>query len=287
MNMREKRNRAKSPEAEGRSAPRAPRHLLACWPELRKSLRAAKRVVLFLDFDGTLVRLRRRPEDVRLASTRRRLLRRLARRPGNSLYFISGRGLEDLRRLVHVPGAHYLGLHGWEQSLDGAPEPLGKKRMEKARKFIEKRIRDLPGMWVQDKRACLAVHYRSASPADAEKARAVVMEALERLGPEFRLLAGKKVWELMHRRIGTKGDAARDILSKLPGRLAVFYFGDDTTDETAFAALKTAVTVRVGKFHKTRARFFLKGPGEVSEFLAGLDQFLKGRPRDARTGQRA
>lgn len=268
---------------------KSPRHLLECWPQVLSKLRGTRHVVLFLDFDGTLVRLRRRPEDVRLTRTRRRLLHRLAGSPRVSLYFISGRGLEDLRRLVQVPGAHYLGLHGWERSDEEGAEFPWQKRLMRAKQFVERRIRNLPGVWIQDKRACFGVHYRNAAPVDAKKAHAVVMEALDRLGPEFHLLAGKKIWELIPRRMGTKGDAARSILAQTAGRPAVFYFGDDTTDETAFAVLRNAFTVRVGKFHKTHARFFLKGPGEVAEALSRLALILKaprsGTARRARPGR--
>lgn len=270
---------------------KSPRHLLKCWPETLKKLRAAKSVFLFLDFDGTLVRLRRRPKDVRLPASRRRLLQRLARRERVSLYFISGRSLAELHSLIRVPGAQYLGLHGWEQDAGTAPHLPHKgreggsksqrakvrtqTRLDMAKKTIQASIQKLPGMWLQDKRVCFAVHYRAANAEDTEKARALVMRTLERLGPEFRMLAGKKIWEILPRGIGTKGDAARQILARRGGRPAVFYFGDDTTDETAFTALRTAFTVRVGKFHKTSAHYYLNGPGEVSQFLSKLDHFLE------------
>ena len=40
------------------------RHLLENWRPVAQRLRSAEAIMLFLDFDGTLVRLAGRPEDV-------------------------------------------------------------------------------------------------------------------------------------------------------------------------------------------------------------------------------
>ena len=55
------------------------RHLFDCWPQVARTIRSAKRLALFMDFDGTLVALRRRPSDVKpLDLSLRRVLRWLA-----------------------------------------------------------------------------------------------------------------------------------------------------------------------------------------------------------------
>ena len=77
-----------------------PQDLFSAWTRVARRLRLAKAIVLFLDFDGTLVRLRRKPKEVFLGEPARRLLRRLARHPRVTLCFISGRQLVDLRRRV-------------------------------------------------------------------------------------------------------------------------------------------------------------------------------------------
>ena len=74
--------------------------------------------------------------------------------------------------------------------------------------------------------------------------------------------------------MGNKGKAAQDLLQKIPGRKLVIYAGDDTTDETAFALLRNAVTIRVGKFRETKANFYLKGPAEVLMALKKLEAAL-------------
>ena len=55
--------------------------LLKDWDGIGKKIRRNGRVTVFLDFDGTLVDIAPRPELVRLTSTARKILRRLARHP--------------------------------------------------------------------------------------------------------------------------------------------------------------------------------------------------------------
>ena len=71
-------------------------------------------IALFLDFDGTLVPLQARPEDVWLDDATRRTLSRLVRSPRFRVWIMSGRRRADVRARVRVPGIRYLGLHGWE-----------------------------------------------------------------------------------------------------------------------------------------------------------------------------
>jgi trehalose-6-phosphatase len=52
-------------------------------------------------------------------------------------------------------------------------------------------------------------------------------------------------------------------------RRLVFCLGDDSSDEKVFEKLKD-ITVAVGKSSQTRARFFLRSPGEVRQFLRNL-----------------
>jgi trehalose-6-phosphatase len=56
-----------------------------------------------------------------------------------------------------------------------------------------------------------------------------------------------------------------------PGALPV-YIGNDGTDETAFGALSSGLTARVGAARQTRARYFLRNPAEVARFLEQLEQ---------------
>ncbi len=235
-------------------------------------MRAAKDLALFLDFDGTLVRLKRRPEEVLLDDSTRRVLRGLARHPRITLCLISGRRRADLRRRVRVAGARYLGLHGWEGQECAQLPGSSMKLLQRARGLIEERVRGLPGIWVEDKKLSFVVHYRSSPPGAVRRAGAVVREVLGRLAPFLRRLAGKKIWEVLPREAKGKGMAVRELLSKFHSSALPIYVGDDATDESAFAILRRGLTVRVGSPRSTGAIFYLRNSAEVVSFLEKLEE---------------
>ena len=239
-----------------------------------RRIRRARHIVVFLDFDGTLVRLRRNPKEVFLGAPTRCVLRKLAGRREVTLCFISGRQLADLQHRARVEGATYFGLHGWERSNGQPPNLPGTRKLRKAMEWFQQQVCEIPGIRVEDKAICFGIHYRNARKPAVEQARALVRQVLDQVGPGYKLMAGKKIWEIYPKDMGSKGLAARDLLQQIPGRKLVIYAGDDTTDETAFALLRNGVTIRVGKFRETKAGFFLHGPAEVLTFLEKLEESL-------------
>src|SRR6201984_2962709 len=91
------------------------RHLSSAWPQVIARIRDADHRILFLDFDGTLVRLRRHPDDVRFSERGRKILRRLVGHENLTVAVVSGRELEKIQTLVGVEGIRYVGLHGAER----------------------------------------------------------------------------------------------------------------------------------------------------------------------------
>ncbi len=262
---------------------KAPRHLLSAWREIRRKLARARHVALLTDFDGTLAGIRPRPDQVWLERGAQRLLAGLAQR-GAVVAVVSGRKLEDVRERVGLSGIWYVGAHGYflrapNNRVIGLLNPIEQARIRRARRVLSKRLRRLPGILLEAKRATIAVHYRAASASDAEAARGIVEEFLAK-NPGLWLLAGKKVWELLpkSRRRIDKWAAVQTILrqergGKLQGSRVVFYLGDDTTDERVFENLH-GVSVAIAKRRNTAARFYLRSPGEVRKFLERLNQVL-------------
>ena len=99
-----------------------------------------------------------------------------------------------------------------------------------------------------DKGASVAVHWRLANPEDAGRAETLVKAAADALGGAYRLQLGKAVGEIVPAQ-ATKAHAIRAFLEQAPyaGRRPVF-FGDDRTDEIAFASVNEdgGIAVRVG-----------------------------------------
>ncbi len=265
-----------APMGRGRKSARrvrGARSALRAWPEIAARLRSAERWALLLDFDGTLVKLRSRPENVRTPRRVKQILGRLARRPGLMVAIVSGRKVRDLRRIVGVAGVHYFGLHGAEGETGRAS--LGKSKravVERAKRSARARLKGLTGIWIEDKGPGFAVHYRGAHPAAAEAARAALCELLAPWRDALYVLNGKKVWEVLPLENRGKGAAVKRVMKGQPGGTCAVYVGDDSTDERAFEALRDQITVRVGERRGTKAHFYVRTPADVLRLLARIER---------------
>jgi trehalose-phosphatase len=258
----------------------APRHLLDCWTEVARRVRRAGKVALFADLDGTLARIRRRPEEVRLPPRIRALLGEIAANHV-TVGIISGRGLEDLEARVGLEGIWYAGAHGYcLRDLSGRTRswigPTQETRMREVRQRLEGEIGALPGIRLEPKGPTVAVHYREAPRRSRELARAAIGQLLES-HPRLHLLSGKKVWELLPASGVDKWEAIRRILrlerNRGSGGWLTFYLGDDTTDERVFDQMK-GISIAVGKRRRTKARYFLDTTAEVRIFLEKFREVL-------------
>ena len=92
---------------------------------------------------------------------------------------------------------------------------------------------------LEDKGASLALHWRRVPHREPEL-RELAARTLQELGPDFRLLEGDCVVEVVPR-TANKGDAVRAFMAEPPfrGRRPVF-IGDDLTDLPGFAAAREA-----------------------------------------------
>ncbi len=233
------------------------------------------RLLLLLDFDGTLVPIQGSPENCRLPDNVRRPLKSITASKRALVGILSGRSLSDIKAKVRVKGLYYSGCHGLEISgphlryihpgaRDGIP------LIDEIRRKLQEKIGALDGVLLEYKRLTLAIHYRMANNEDARIVRREVRRVLAGRGIAggLSLMKGKKVLELVPAVAWDKGKAALFILEGLEGKYTPLYVGDDLTDERAFQVLnRLGVTVRVGKSAKTAARYYLKGQWEVPEFL--------------------
>lgn len=258
------------------------RHLLKAWDSLRPGL-AGKRIVVFLDYDGTLVPIAPTPAQARTPARTRNVLRRLAREPGVSVAVVSGRSLKDVRKKVGLDSVTCAGNHGLELRGPGLrfSYPLP-KRVSAALLDILRRLNgirsDIPGIIIENKIYSLSFHYRLVKSADLRRMRERFRKAVSphvRLGRVV-LKSGKKVYEVRPPVSWNKGRIALWFLSRLrKGKSPVLpiYIGDDLTDEDAFRALKgKGITVFVGSpgARRTAAVYYLRSPAEVLKTLKKL-----------------
>jgi len=248
---------------------------LRSWRKISERVKAAGNVAIFLDFDGTLVSLRPRPEDVRVPKGVRQLLRRLARHEGVVVVIASGRRVRDLKRLIGLKRLRYFGVHGAEPQ--GGGMQLSKRTRTALREAHGSFVREavhLRGVWVEPKGISFAVHYRRAASPSVLRARQCLLRIVGDFGDVLRILNGKEVWEVLPREIGGKWGVVEKVTGEMPEGAAIIYIGDDETDEEAFRVLPDQITVAVGKRINTAARYYLPSSASVLRFLAQLEKEL-------------
>ena len=237
-----------------------------------EGMRPAARRLVLLDYDGTLTPIVSRPELAAPDEALLSLLGRLAATPGNEVHVVSGRIREDLERFL---GALPIALHAehglWSRLPEGGWVRATAATADRGaiRDAFQSAAMALPGSFVEEKSATLALHYRLARP-DREKP---VLERLRRaLAPyeagEIAVIEGHKVLEA--RPAGVHKGLVAEAASRGPVAPAILAVGDDRTDEDLFAALPAgAITVRVGP-GPSLARFRIDGPAEVRALLERL-----------------
>ena len=279
-----------------------------------RELITADSLLIALDFDGVLAPLQDDPQTSRMDPDSAAAIDVLARLPRTRVALVSGRDIATLRRLSAVPETVWLiGSHGAEAELGAkaelgtgaeldagaelgagaaaAPGPDPDLTVEEARMLaaIDAHIVDFEhtladrdgfsGVRVEAKPYSRTVHTRGLDPELAatlhDHAAAVSADY-----PDIRVIEGHDITELAVKQ-ATKGDGLR-LLARAEQPTAMAYFGDDVTDEDAFAALEQLVdpnaeepspaaglSVKVGHA-PTRAQCRIADPAAVALLLERL-----------------
>lgn len=239
------------------------------------------RLLVALDFDGTLAPTVDRPEDARAMPAAANAVARLAAAENTTLALISGRALASLRHVSAAPdNALLIGSHGSEFARAGtasAAEPLDdaeRARRDDLFRILTGVVDAVDGAWLEEKPAGFAVHTRLATPENARMAQLLARQGTDPLDG-LTVRSGKDVLEFSVRS-ATKGDAIQR-LRRETRPTATFFAGDDTTDEDAFALLGADdVGVKVGR-GDTAAGYRVDDPERLAEVLGLLADLRSGR----------
>jgi trehalose 6-phosphate phosphatase len=256
---------------------------------VRAAAAAPRSTALFCDIDGTISPIVSRPAEAAVPEATREVLAVLVRRLG-LVAFVTGRSLEDGRRMIPLDGATYVGTHGLEvQRADGSveTEPQAERYVAQIREVTDAAARDLDcetlGIVLENKRAVLAVHYRLApDPAvTRHEIFARVVEPARARG--LAISTGHYLFEVRPPLPFTKGTAVRTLLDG-EAYLAAIFCGDDLTDVTGFKAVHdwgrrdarraacalAAVTAETPQPVIDEADVLVRATPGVHEALAGL-----------------
>jgi trehalose 6-phosphate phosphatase len=228
------------------------------------------------DFDGTLSRIVRNPEDAVISQRFEGLIKKLSERVPVAI--ISGRGLEDLDSKFTFRPNYLVGNHG----LEGLSKVVHRQEIFKEissnwKAQIQKEISDnrgnFEGVEIEDKSFSLALHYRKSRSKGLSKRH--LLRIVDGLEPSPRIILGKCVVNLVPVGGPHKGMALLQALTH-SGCNQAFYIGDDYTDEDVFTLPDARIfTVRVGEKSASNAKYFVRNQSEVGRLLTTILSFYK------------
>jgi trehalose 6-phosphate phosphatase len=222
------------------------------------------------DFDGTLAPIVAHPDHAYLPpAVREQLLALMGCAP---VAIITGRSVNDIAsrlgfRPDFIVGNHGLeGVPGWEAHAARHEALCAGWRMHLEEALHQGRFDE--GVFIEDKRFSLSVHYRKA--AQPERAAAVLAEFFSGMTPPPRVVAGKSIYSLMPEDGGHKGSALTQLL-QVTGAHGAIYVGDDVTDEDVFRMRRPDVlSVRVEQAEDSAAEFYLPHLEDIGLLLREL-----------------
>ncbi|XP_017234309.1 probable trehalose-phosphate phosphatase F [Daucus carota subsp. sativus] len=274
---------------------------LSCFEKIRESA-GDKKIVLFLDYDGTLSPIVDDPDRAFMSSNMRSAVKNAAKHFQTAI--ISGRRRDMVYDLVGITELYYAGSHGMDiryplRDTAAVPDdhikseklsdqqdkefclfqPAGEylPMIEEVFRTLVNLTKDINGAKVENHKFCASVHYRNVDEKSWGTVAQIVHDVLKDY-PRLRLTHGRKVLEVRPAIDWNKGKAVEFLLKSMNlGKsedVLPIYLGDDRTDEDAFKVLRQGnrgYGILVSSIPKeSAASFSLKDPEEVKEFLKRL-----------------
>jgi trehalose 6-phosphate phosphatase len=194
---------------------------------------------LFLDVDRTVVDFQLDSLAVRIDDALRHAIAQTWWKLDGALALLSGRSIAQLDRCVGWDECAAAGIHGLERrdAQKVIHRPEAPAHLRNAVAILIDVLSVGQGVKVEDKGVAVALHFHEAPEREAALRRAALL-MLTYLGPQYRLLEGAYVIELLPRS-ADKGTAVRAFMAEAPfrGRQPVFV-GDDVTGLDGFQAAR-------------------------------------------------
>ncbi|MDQ1076671.1 MULTISPECIES: trehalose-phosphatase [Microbacterium] len=212
------------------------------------------RLLIAVDFDGTLSPLVDEPMSARMTPGARAVLDDLVTLPRTVVALVSGRSLGHLREiaehtddsLIWLAGSH--GVQFWvpgvgvEAATDDDADLALRDRLQDE---VSRRAAGTTGVWIEPKEYGFGVHTRTADAETARAVREIADELVAAEAPEWRRRTGHDILEFSFRHEGK--DSAVAHLRERVEATAVLFAGDDVTDEDALRSLGPGdLGIRVG-----------------------------------------
>ncbi|KAJ6376055.1 hypothetical protein OIU77_000930 [Salix suchowensis] len=245
-----------------------------------------KKIVVFLDYDGTLSPIVNDPDRAFMSDEMRASVREVAKYFPTAI--ISGRSRDKVKGFVQLSNIYYAGSHGMDimapprpaRSSDGKYHTVSLDRKSNEAVFqpaqtflpsIQKILKEL-------EEAIMKIQGARDYGMLEEKVKSIMKHY-----PDFGLGWGKKVMEIRPSIEWNKGNALEYLLDTLAlgncTDVLPVYIGDDQTDEDAFKVIRKrgqGYPIVVASSPKdTKASYSLHDPSEVLAFLLRLARWRK------------
>ena len=242
---------------------------------LIRKYKNAKRRLLLLDYDGTLMDFQLDPQAVVPDKELLSILSKLNKDKKNKLVLISGRDHRTLEEWFKKYKLDMSAEHGVWIKKNGKwtiTNGISFDWKKKVKPVLENLVRRTPGSFIEEKDYSVVWHYRKIDKELGQKRirefRDVLLYLTANL--DLQVLEGNKVVEIKNAGVN-KGKASLNWLDQEHWDF-IMAIGDDHTDEDTFKAMpKIAYTIKVG-LNQTTADYNLLGVNDVRNLLKDLTQ---------------
>ncbi|MBU0761961.1 MAG: trehalose-phosphatase [Candidatus Altiarchaeota archaeon] len=256
------------------------KHAISCWEEISATITNGEKLVLLLDYDGTLTPIVDRPENAVLSPDVRELLKTLSENDSILLGVFSGRRLKEIKSIIGLECIYYCGSHGLES--EGFESPVAEEALLKVqptvsevREKLSPTVSVFDGAFLEDKKYSLVLHYRLVNDAEKQNIRKSFEKVVKPyIGGGFVIKENKMTLEFLPDLEVNKGAAVNALKKHLRNAgvnsFSTVYVGDDETDEDVFRILTDGdVGVAVGR-RESLAKYYLEDAEDVCLLLRSI-----------------
>jgi trehalose 6-phosphate phosphatase len=243
-----------------------------------QELARADRLLLALDFDGTLAPFVDVPRGARALPEAKAALDRLEHLRDTWVAYVSGRPLSSLEVVTEADAdALLIGSHGVEIRFgrDGVSLDLTedeRRTLKRLGEALQALVDSIPDTKLETKPVGFGVHYRLVAAERGPEVVARAREAAAAVSDALTIRDGKDIIEFSVRG-ANKGDGV-ERLREYTKATAVLFAGDDVTDEDGFAVLRPDqgdVGIKVGA-GDTAAQYRVADERAIATLLTLLAQ---------------
>lgn len=244
-------------------------------PKALSPLIKARRRHLFLDYDGTLVPIQRKPDLATPTPEAILLLSRLAALPACEVTVITGRSRafcdESFSGLdINLVAEHCSFFRRRGQAWEAA---FGCEDIRRIKPVVEPHlesfVRRIPGSFIEEKETSLVLHYRESEPVFAHAQALDLRESLCQIlmSTSYSAFRAKRAIEVKPA-AANKASAVEQLLSEWGADEESFLTaGDDVGDEDMFSVNPAHnLSIHVGQ-GKSRARYHVDTPADLHALL--------------------